>query len=406
MDEGVADRATPPRSRRLPWILEPNAWTRRFQERRAAGAKLLDLTEMNPTRVGLAGAGEEPAVDAAWLEALSDPHAASYEPDPRGLLPAREAVAAYYAARGTGASANHVVLTTGTSESYAHLFRLLADPDDTVLVPSPSYPLFEPIATLEGVRTVSYRLAYDGAWHLDLDSVAAALRGAATPVRAIVVVQPNHPTGSCLSSREIEALEDLAIRTGAALIADEVFIDFPWPRKTTTSLLGPRRVPTFVLGGLSKACGLPQLKLGWILVTGPSDETEDMLQGLEWICDLFLSVGTPVQLALPRLLLERHRFQARAKERIAANLETLRALARSRPELGTLDADGGWSAIVRLPGRRTGEEWSLALLDRDVVVHPDHFYDLEVTSVVASLIVEPAVLREAAGRMGDLVTSS
>lgn len=389
------------RSRRLPETLEPNAWSRRLAERRAAEAPLLDLTETNPTRVGLGG-------EDAWLQALADPRAARYDPNPRGLSSARAAVAAYYAARGAevGVGPEDIVLTSGTSESYAHLFRLLADPGDAVLVPAPSYPLFEPIAALEGVRVATYRLAYDGAWHLDLASAEAAFERAGT-IRAAVVVQPNHPTGSCLGAEEVAALEGLCERHGAALISDQVFSDFPRPPRGAPlpTLLGARRVPTFVLGGLSKCCGLPQLKLGWIAAAGPEPARRELLSGLEWIADLFLSVGTPVQVALPRLLEVRHEFQARVRERIASNLAALAELALARPEVGVLPADGGWAAILRLPARRTGEEWALALLDRDVVAHPGHFYDLEGEAhLVLSLMPEPGVLRRGLERLADLLT--
>jgi len=389
------------RSHRVPGTLEPNTWARRLAQRRAAQAPLLDLTETNPTRVGLGGAGE------AELAALADAGNTPYEPDPRGLASAREAVSEYYAARGQAVPPDDIVLTSGTSESYAHLFRLLGDPDDAILIPSPSYPLFEPIATLEGIRVAPYRMAYDGAWHLDVGSVDAAL--ATHPrARAVVVVQPNHPTGSCLDAGEIAALERSCESRGMALISDEVFGDFPWPpaKDPLPSLLALRRVPTFVLGGLSKCCGMPQMKLGWIAAAGPARERRELLDGLEWIADLFLSVGTPVQLALPLLLEARRGFQARVGERLACNLSTLDDLARSNSEVTRLPAGGGWSAILRVPARRTGEEWALALLDRDVVAHPGHFYDLEGEAfLVLSLIPEPGAFRCAVGRLAELLAN-
>ena len=397
-------------SRRVPPALEPNPWTRRLEERRAAGGRLLDLTEMNPTRVGLL---DDAAVARCWRRAVYDPRALHYDPNPRGLLSARQAVAAYHRGRGTPVDPRRILLTSGTSESYAHLFRLLADPGETVLAPVPGYPLFEPIAAVAGVAVGHYRLAWDGAWHLDRASLEAAFAAAASPVRAVVVVQPNHPTGSCLDLAEIAALEAMCRERGAALISDEVFIDFPWPVEpgvapaALPSLLGARAVPTFVLGGLSKCCGLPQLKLGWIAACGPDPAMRDLLHGLEWIADLFLTVSTPVQLALPDLLGLRHEFQRRVRARIAENLAALRARAAAEgSELGVLEARGGWAAIVTLPGRRSGEGWALELLDHDVVVHPDHFYDLERASVVLSLIVEPDTLREALERLGAGVLAS
>ena len=368
-------------SHRLPHDRTPNAWSRLLDERRAAGARLIDLSEANPTRVGLGGA----TPDA--LAALAAPEGARYEPDPRGAPAAREAVAGYYRDRGIAARPEQVVLTASTSEAYAHLFRLASDPGDRWLVPAPSYPLFEPLAALEGVRLSSYRLAWDGRWHLDLGSLASAWR---PDVRGVIVVQPNHPTGSCLAPAELEALEDLCEPAGAVIVADEVFGDFAWDGGPAglPSLLGPRRVPTFVLSGLSKVCGMPQLKLAWIALAGPDAARAEALAGLEWIADLFLSVSTPVQLALPRLLAGRHPWQARVRGRIAAGLARLREGVARAPRLDLLAGDGGWVAVLRVPRQRSEEAWALELLRRGVIVHPGQFYDFEGEAyLVVSLIV-------------------
>ena len=357
---------------------------------------LIDLTEANPTRVALSGAG------TAELAALATREAARYEPDPRGSAATREAVAGYYRDRGLRVPADDLVLTASTSEAYAHLFRLLADPGESFLVPAPSYPLFEPLAALEGVKLKSYRLAWDGGWHLDRGSLEAAFEGGA---RGMIVVQPNHPTGSCLAADELAAAERLCGQHGTALISDEVFGDFPWTRgdglarpharagaaaSSLPSLLGERRVPTFVLSGLSKVCGMPQLKLAWIALAGPAPDRAEARRGLEWIADLYLSVASPVQAALPRLLAGRHAWQARVRERIARNLARLRETVAREPQLELLAGVGGWVTVLRMPQRRGGEEWALELLRRDVVVHPGHFYDLEQEAhVVVSLIVEP-----------------
>ncbi len=383
-------------SRRVPHDLEPTPWARMLAERRASGAPLLDLTEANPTRVGLGGVGENE------LEALAASAAARYEPDARGSPQARAAVAAYYAGRGLEVDPRHLVLTAGTSEAYAHLFRLLADPGGIFLIPAPSYPLFEPLAALEGVTLRRYRLAFDGAWSLDRDSLERAF-GAG--VRGVIVVQPNHPTGSCLAPDEIEHLESLCEAHGAAIVSDEVFGDFPWPPADVPlpSLMGPRRVPTFVLSGLSKVCGMPGMKLSWIAVAGPEAARERALAGLEWIADLFLSVGTPVQAALPRLIEARVLFQSRVRERQHENLEKLRAFTARRPEFELLPAAGGWIAVLRVPGVRSDEEWALELLRRDVVVHPGHFYEFEGGAyLVLSLIVEPQRLAEGLDRIEAL----
>jgi alanine-synthesizing transaminase len=298
-------------------------------------------------------------------------------------------------------SPDDLLLTASTSESYAHLFRLLADPGDAFLVPAPSYPLFEPLAALEGVRLRSYRLVHEGGWRLDARSLEEAF---APDVRGVIVVQPNHPTGSCLDAGERALLEALCEQRGAAIVADEVFGDFPRPgHLALPSFAGAERVPTFVLGGLSKVAGMPQLKLGWILASGPALRRRELLHGLEWIADLFLSVSAPVQLALPRLLEARHDFRRRVRERIAANLAHLDALVARRPELSVLDAEGGWSAVLRLPRVRDEEQWALELLRRGVVVHPGHFYDFADDGyLVLSLIPEPDAFEAGVARIEEV----
>ncbi len=383
-------------SRRVPHDHEPNAWARLLAERRAAGAPLLDLSEANPTAVGLGGAGLQE------LAALADPAALRYQPDPRGSLAARAAVSAYLAARGLQAPPEDIVLTASTSEGYAHLFRLLADPGERVLVPAPSYPLFAPLALAEGVEVRPYRVAWDGRWHVDLGALEA-VAGAAR-ARALVVVQPNHPTGSCLDAEERAAVVALAERHHLALVGDEVFGDFAWGDTPLPSLVGEQRVPTFVMSGLSKVCGMPQMKAGWIVASGPERARGEALRGLEWLADLFLSVSGPVQAALPRLLESRQAFQARARARIATNLGALRALLVRRPVLTWLAGDGGWAAVLRLPGTRGEEEWTLELLRRDVVVHPGHFYDFEGEAyAVVSLIVEPGTFAAGLARLESLL---
>jgi aspartate/methionine/tyrosine aminotransferase len=371
-------------SRRIPADHAPNAWASRLTARRESGAPLHDLTLADPARTGLSRVSAEAAASLA-AGALA-PH----QPDPRGLPAARAAVAEYFESRGQAVSPERIVLTSGTSEAYAHLFRLLADPGDRVLVPAPSYPLFEPLAALEGVRLASYPLAYDGRWHLDAPALEAAFRGGA---RAMIAVQPNHPSGSCLTPDEIAAAEALCERAGAAIISDEVFGDFAWDGRPRglPSLLGERRVPTFVLGGLSKACGLPQLKLSWIAACGPAAAVGRALSGLEWIADLFLSVAAPAQHALPALLAGRHEYRRGVMGRVAANRASLAALVKRTPALSVLAAEGGWHAVLRLPSRRSEDEWMSALLDAGVIVHPGHFYDFASEAfAVVSLISDPA----------------
>ena len=387
-------------SSRVPRDYTPNPLAVLLEAKRAAGRAILDLTGTNPTRAGL------PTLDAETLAALSDRESARYDPDPRGRIEARRAIAAYYATRCAGASAidpDRIFLTSSTSEAYAHLFRLLCDPEDEIVVPRPSYPLLGPLAQIEHVRLRDYRLAYDRRWTLDLDSLEAAL-GPRT--RAVVVVEPNNPTGSRLAATERAAVESICAERGIAVIADEVFGDFPWPPRTEPIPSwhnGPRAL-TFVLGGISKLCGLPQMKLGWIAASGPEAELSEALHGLEWIADLFLSVGAPVQVALPRFLEDRAAFHAAVRDRIGANLALLRTGPGAKARYTVLDGEGGWSAILRFEPRGVGQEgvaeW--ALRSHDVLLHPGHFYDLpREDDVVISLLTEPATVKEAIARIHD-----
>ncbi|HKW51594.1 MAG TPA: pyridoxal phosphate-dependent aminotransferase, partial [Candidatus Eisenbacteria bacterium] len=308
-----------------------------------------------------------------------------------------------------------IFLTAGTSESYAHLFRLLCDPEDEILVPRPSYPLLAPLARLEGTRLREYRLAYDGRWTLDLDSLEAVI---GPKTRAVVLIEPNNPTGSCLSTEERAAVESICSGRGITIIADEVFGDFPWPPRPEVlpSWIDERLVPTFVLSGISKLSGLPQMKVGWIAACGPESALREALNGLEWIADLFLSVGTPAQIALPRLLEGRAKFQSAVRKRIEANLAILREPARRRgaespaaygdPPFSLLEGQGGWSAVLRFtrPANTAGTasvaEW--ALQSRDVLLHPGHYYDLPGDDdVVVSLLTPPTQMAEAVLRIRD-----
>ena len=391
-------------SRRLPAQLEPNPWSQRLAELRAAGRTLVDLTEANPTRVGLSAIAHEAR------DALAPMTTARYEPDPRGLESARVAVAEYYAASGVRVDPDDVVLTASTSEAYAHLMRLCCDPGQRVLAPAPGYPLFEPLADLEGVTLGSYRLVDDGAWSLDREDFARAV---VPGTRAVIVVQPNHPTGTWLGADDLDVVMQSARERDLVVIADEVFGDFRWDpppgaaeRRHAASLLAPATAPTAVLSGLSKVCGLPQLKLSWIALAGPEDERRRLREGLEWIADLFLSVATPVQLALPALLATRHAFQTRVRERIAANLATARDVAR-HPRVDLRPADGGWMAVLRVETEGSDEDLPLRLLEGGVIVHPGHFYDFAGDDYLAvSLIVEPERFAEGLCRIVETVAEA
>ena len=368
---------------RLPASLVANRISVAVDAAHARGP-LHDLTQTNPTAVRLRYPAE------AIRAALSSPAALLYEPTPKGLPSARAAVADYYARHGVTVDAERVTLTASTSEAYGWLFKLLCDPGDEVLVPSPSYPLFDHLAAFESVRPVAYPLRYHGGWFVDAEEVRRAL----TPrTRAILVVNPNNPTGSFLKREEARALVALAAEHDLAIVSDEVFADYgyaPDPARVTT-LAGETGALTFCLSGLSKLVGLPQLKLGWIVIGGPAPRRAEAEARLELIADTYLSVAAPVQHAAPALLALVDDVGAQILARVRDNRATLAAaLAGSPAQL--YDAEGGWSAIVRLPSTMTEEEHTLALLDAGVLVHPGFFFELPATSVVVSLLVTPSRL--------------
>jgi alanine-synthesizing transaminase len=364
-------------SRRLQWNAATNPLTRLVEDRRASGASILDLTESNPTRAGFVYPRE------AILEAMADARALQYEPQPAGLLEARQAVSGYY--RGS-ISPEQILLTASTSEAYAYLFKLLADPGDEVLAPRPSYPLFDFLAALESVRVAQYRLEYDHGWFIDLPH----LRSQITPrTRALIVVNPNNPTGSFLKRDELRELVELCSAHNLALISDEVFADYTFrpdsERVPCVAAAAANAVLSFSLSGLSKVVGLPQMKLGWIAASGPGHA--QALQRLELIADTYLSVSTPVQLGARRLLDMRAAIQPQISARAQSNLAALAGRG--------LEVEGGWCATMRLARTRTEEEWVLHLLaEHDVLVQPGYFFDFESEAfVVLSLLTPEPVFR-------------
>ena len=379
---------------RTDWDLTPTRLAAALAARRSAGLPVLDLTESNPTRCGLAPA------DDALLGALAHPESLRYDPAPLGLPEARAAVADYYAAKGVPLDAGRICLTASTSEAYGFLFRLLADPGDEVLVPSPSYPLFDFLAGLNDVRLVPYPLVYEGRWRIGLDAVRAA---AGPRARALVVVHPNNPTGSFLRPDERDALVGLCRARGLALIADEVFADYAFEpeRDRVATLAGTAGALSFVLSGLSKVAALPQMKLAWMAAGGPEESVRAALARLEVIADTLLSVATPVQRALPALLAGRAEVQARILARLRANRKALVDRVGGKGPVEVLAAQGGWYAILRLRGARDEEAWALDLLAEDgVLVHPGYLFDFaEVGHLVVSLLPAEDVFAEGAGRL-------
>jgi alanine-synthesizing transaminase len=381
-------------SSRTPADLAHNPLARAIAERRARGADLLDLTESNPTRAGLAYPRER------ILAALAPPGALVYEPDARGLGAARDAVATYYAGRGVAVDPNRVVLTASTSEAYALIFKVLADAGDEVLVPVPSYPLFEHLARAECVVPVAYSLEADAGWRVDLHEVDARV---SERTRAVVVVSPNNPTGSVLTRREAAALVELCRERRLALVCDEVFADYVYaadPRHVA-SVAAEDGALTFTLNGLSKIAGLPQVKLGWIVANGPEALVGEALARLEFAADLFLSVATPVQHALAPLLALAPEVQAGIRERVGSNRAWLDARIGLDRATRALPAEAGWYALLRVPRIISEEALALALVVEDgVLVHPGYFFEFAREGLlVVSLLTEPGVFREGVERL-------
>ncbi|GBC80906.1 Glutamate-pyruvate aminotransferase AlaA [bacterium HR10] len=383
-------------ARRTQWPTAVNELTRRVRERRERGEPILDLTESNPTRCAF----EYPR-DVILTPFLSSENL-RYEPLPQGMRSAREAIARYYVERGARVDPDRLVLTASTSEAYTFLFRLLADPGDRVLVPRPSYPLFGFLADLNDVELDAYRLAYDGRWRIDVESVRAAL-GPRT--RAVVLVNPNNPTGSFVKRSEWEQILACCAKQGVVVISDEVFLDYAYAEdaERVGTLLREEGVDvlTFVLGGVSKLLGLPQMKLAWIGVTGPEAMVREALLRLEIIGDTYLSVSTPIARALPQWMRVREGLRGQILGRVRANREYLRQSVERLSGCRYLDAEGGWYAILHLSDVRDDEAFAIELLEHEgVLVHPGYFFDFEGEGCfVLSLLPPPEVFQEGIRRI-------
>ena len=380
-------------SHRLPPDLDPNPLTRAVSSLRAEGRVLIDLTASNPTQCGF----EYPA---GLLESLADPRALAYDPQPLGLEVARKAVAADYARRGVRVAPDRILITASSSESYSLLFKLLCDPGDSVLVPAPSYPLFEHLAALEAVAVQCYRLEFHGRWTLNVDDLARVVDGR---TRAVLVVSPNNPTGSMLTATELHDLHAFCASRRLALIGDEVFCDYPLQPgpEAARSVLDQAEALTISLGGLSKSVGLPQLKLGWMAIRGPEELLAGAVKRLEVIADTYLSAATPVQVAASRLLAEGATVRQQIADRVLLNYTVLRSLAADHPAVRALPAEGGWSAVVQAPAFMSDEARAIALArDAGVLVHPGYFFDFDRDGYfVVSLLARPDDFRAGASRM-------
>jgi alanine-synthesizing transaminase len=379
---------------RFHWDLRPNAITALLRAKREAGAQVLDLTESNPTHAGIS----YPETDI--LNSLADRRALRYEPTPAGLATAREAIANdYYGGR---VDPDRILLTASTSEAYSYLIKLLTGPGDEVLVPRPSYPLFDYLATLESVRIAQYPLIYDSGWSIHIEALAAAITDR---TRAVILVNPNNPTGSFVKKHELGPLVELCREHDLAIISDEVFSDYGFgpDAQRVESLSGVDAALTFCLSGLSKVAGLPQMKLGWIVAGGPATLREQAMQRLEVIADTYLSVSAPVQYAAPALLGIRAGVQEQIERRTRQNLQTL-VDCTTNTASRTLQVEGGWYAIVQTPFIRTAEEWTLELLAKyDVLVQPGYLYDFDQEALlVFSLLTPPENFLEGVRRFSAL----
>jgi alanine-synthesizing transaminase len=379
-------------ARRTEWNLSTNLYSLALERARLGGRELLDLTASNPTTVGLHFERER------ILQALQHPNALVYEPASKGILLSRDAVSAYYAGHGAALPPEQVILTVSTSEAYSYCFRLLCNPGDEVLVPSPSYPLFEFLADIQDVKLVPYELVYDHGWQIEFES----LRRAITPrSRAIMVVHPNNPTGHFTQSWELERLNALCRDHELALIADEVFLDYGLTNETPFTFAANKGALSFTLSGLSKICALPQIKVAWIAASGPSELVRTALDRLDVIADTYLSPNAPVQWAIPELLAMRQKIQCQLRERALANLRELDSQLVTAKMTTRLALDAGWYAVLRTPSTRSDEDVAIALLEQEgVLIHPGHFFDFPGAGyLVASLIAPEEDFREGMARV-------
>jgi alanine-synthesizing transaminase len=369
-------------SNRTNWKLTSNRLTEALQEAKATGVRILDLTISNPTRGSLRYNEKE------IIQSLASPDSLDYDPQPKGLLAARAAVAAYYhdqhAAR---VDPEHLILTTSTSEAYSFVFRLLCNPGDEILVPKPSYPLFEFLADLNDVKLVPYPLLYDHGWQIDFPSLQQTVTDR---TRAVVVVHPNNPTGSFVHPDEQEALNGFCRHHSLAIIADEVFLDYSLNQTKPQTFATNQKALTFSLSGVSKISALPQMKVAWIAASGPPAEVEAALSRLEVIADTYLSMNAPIQWATPVLLDQRKEIQRQLLDRVLINLAELDRQLAAQQTCQRLAVEGGWYAVLRVPATQTDEELAIELLrDKSVLVHPGHFYDFPTDGYLVMSSITP-----------------
>ncbi|HKT51052.1 MAG TPA: pyridoxal phosphate-dependent aminotransferase [Candidatus Angelobacter sp.] len=371
---------------RTKWNLSCNRLAMVLEDLRGRGCELLDLTASNPTDCGFQYDG------SSILKALITPAVLKYHPDPRGLQSARIAVQEYYERRNERVSVDDLILTTSTSEAYSFVFRLLCNPGDEVLVPTPSYPLFDFLADIQDVKLVRYPLVYDHGWQIDFHALETAI----TPrTRAVIVVHPNNPTGHFSKAEELNRLNQICAAHDLAIIADEVFLDFSLNTGNHNSFTQNDLSLTFTMSGISKISGLPQMKVAWLAVSGPATKKGEALSRLEVIADTFLSMNAAIQAAAPTLLAQRHGFQQQLMARVRSNVAELDRQLSDQKVCTRLEIEGGWYAVIRVPAIRSDEELALELLEEGVYLHPGHFYDFPGEGyLVVSLIARERTFAE------------
>jgi alanine-synthesizing transaminase len=376
-----AQRSTAMFSDRTNWKLDSNRLSEALTKRRSTGQPVLDLTTSNPTTCGFKyHAG-------ATLRALSNPNALVYLPDPRGLIAARRAVVDYYASHKIRVGLDDIILTTSTSEAYSFVFRTLCNPGDEILIPEPSYPLFAFLAEIQDVRLIPYPLIYDHGWQIDFHSLQTAVT---TRARAVIVVHPNNPTGHFTKPDEIGRLNQICADRDLAIIADEVFLDFTSTETEPPSFAANSAALTFTMSGISKICGLPQMKAAWLVTSGPQESKNRALERLEVIADTYLSMNAPVQYALATFLDQRREFQSQIMSRVGKNLGELDRQLYLQKSCTRLEVEAGWYAVLRIPAVQSDEEFALRLLEsKGVYTHPGHFYDFPADGFLVLSLITP-----------------
>ncbi len=385
-----------PFSRRTNWVSQSNALNTALEELRAKGVDVLDLTESNPTRAGINYPKE-------LLNSLIKPANFNYVPDANGMTHAREAAADYYRRHSVDCSPADILLTASTSEAYSFLLRLLVNPGERVLIPRPSYPLFQFLLELNDVAFDYYPLVYNNGWQLDRQALGYLIDA---KTRAIILVNPNNPTGSYLNSGDVDFLNELAVKHELALISDEVFFDYAWDKGDLRSLAGNKGALTFTLSGLSKVLALPQMKCGWIFTSGPDSQVKEAMSRLDIIADTYLSVNTPVQNAMGDWLSHEKEIQGQINVRVQANWQFLSEYLDRHAQL--LKVQGGWYATLRVPTVKSEEQWILQLLQEDhILLHPGYFFDFEREAyLILSLITKPDIFKEGVNRLMKRIAAS